>query len=864
MVDELSLLDLCQHYRLEYPGGAEDIAKIWDESEQRIADDGPMFDDLARSGWVFFDGGRWIMQSPPLGMFSHITYPSPSTKNFLTGLGSARLVAKTDTPPPDAQALAARILVENWLERHIPTRYPDWLAGRLWERLCPNPQPRTVDNSGNSIQVATPVANEASGSSALLEAEVKAVDRAFLEWSGWCEVLGIAWKWDTGWGAIEMRYCREAAHRALARQTLWGAWDNDAVRYAEVLEKTFAIPQDQLRYAGTPRKVPPRTLVSRADWLKWPQVEHFIMERFGTSTVSFAFGLLCSELEKVGTGPNIMTAAAAVISFAADHPVALQKFLCQVDAAPVLLVDMLMHQRTACLATKLAIEWRQESWRGRDSDRNVSREAQTKAFAVQDALSLLAYHIGMGTLDLEEYASLVTWCYVDSEGGNRAVADSRRPIGRQLLGMISREKKEVQSVVLRHLVDQAAYENNVPRARFAGVLDGLDCLVDAPGVDALPIVTLYLKFARDLHLEWTDASSLPAKLAARLVAIAFTQAASDRDALLVPFDNAKLLGETPDDEKPSLRFSIARTLRAHVRLLARAVAGWPDGVIPTELRDALQVLTLRSVIDHTEKGRVGALTDRYSPSRLLTPEGGSPAQDLAAAWCRLDDIHQEAMLQALAQSDDPVLLAELWQHLPVAAKSSIQARLRQLKPGEASTPWTWPELQHRIESLLVAGEYGLAREHLDKVQQNLDRAPPEFRLSFFGLGLQLLLKEKNWTALDGAVVPSALDVATTRQAQDQLDFYRATSQLLRPSGNLEDARAVLQRLSARPGAASAYKENVFAVAIQQLLGPTLHPLTGADKVTGEGLLAEITAAITVDEKLARSNLLANRAMLLLS
>lgn len=862
MVDELSLLDLCQHYRLEYPGGAEDVAKIWDESEQRIADDGPTFDDLARSRWVFFDGGRWIVQSTPSGAFSHITYPSPSTKTFLTGLGKARLVAKTDTPPPGAQALAARISDENWLDRQIPTRDADWLAGRLWERLCPKSRPRAADNSDNAMQAATPVLSEANAPSELLEAEAGAVDRAFLEWSAWCDVLGGAGRWDIGWGPIEMRYCREAAHRALDRQTLWGDWNNDAARYAEVLEKTFAIPQDRLRYVRTPRKAPPRTLVSRADWLKRPEIEHLMMERRGASTVGFAFGLLCSELENTGSGPSITAAAATVMSFTADHPMALQQFLFRVDAVPALLVDMLMHQSAACLAAKVAIEWRPES--GADSDRNVSREAQTKAFVVQDALSLLAYHLDKGTLDLEECASLITWCYAGGAGSRRAVADSRRPIGRLLLEMVAREKEQLQSAVLQHLVDQAAYEDNLPRARFAGVLDGLGCLPNAPGADAAPIVALYSKFARDLHLEWSDASSLSAELAARLVATAFAQAASDRDALLVPFDSAKLLREAPDDERPSLSSSIAKTLRGHVRLLARAVAGWPEGAVPTELCVALQVLISHSVIEHAEKGRVGALTDRYSPSRFLGREEGSPAQDLTAAWRRLDGSHQEAMLQALARSDDPVLLAELCQHLPAAAKPGIQARLRQLKPGEASTLWTWPELQHRIESLLVAGEYGLAREHLDEAQQDLDRAPPQFRLGLFGLELRLLLKENNWTALDGAVVPSPLDVATTRQAQDQLDFYRATSQLLRPNGNLPGARVVLQRLAARPGAASAYKENIFAVAIQQLLGPTLHPLIGAKKVTGESLLAEINAAVAVDEKLARSNLLANRALLLLA
>lgn len=862
MVDELSLLDLSQYYRLEYPGGTEDVAKTWDESEQRVADGGPTFEDLARLGWVFFDGGRWIVQSTPPGAFSHINYPSPSTKTFLTGLRKARLVAKTDTPPPHAQALAARILAENWLERDIPTKDPDWLSGRLWEQLCPKPRPHPANTGGNGMQPAIPVENEASGSSALFEADAPAVDRAFLEWSAWCAVLGSVCSWDMGWGATEMRYCREAAHRTLKRQALWGTWENDAARYEDVLEKTFAIPHDQLRYAKATREAPPTTLVSRVDWLKRPDVEHLMMSRLGASTVSFAFGLLCSELENTDIGPSITAAAAAVFSFAADHPMALQQLLFRVDTLPVLLVDMLINQRTACLAARLAIEWRPAL--GGRSDRNVGREAQTKAFAVQDALSFLTYHLDEGALDAEECASLITWCYGGGASSWSAVADSRRPIGRQLLEMVAKEKEVLQSAVLQHLIGQAAYEDNVPRACFAGVLNGLNCLANTLGVNAFPIVALYSKFARELNLDWTDASSLSKELAARLVATALAQAASDRDALLVPFDSAKLLRETSDDKKLSLRSSVARTLRGHVRLLARAVAGWPDGAVPTELCNAFQALISRSVIEHAEKERVGALTDRYSPSRFLGHEEGSPGQDLAAAWRRLESGHQEAMLQALAQSDDPVLLAELCQHLPAVAKHGIRARLRQLKPGEASALWTWPELQHRIESLLVAGEYGLAREHLNEAEQDLDRAPSQFRLGLFGLGLRLLLKEKNWAALDDAVVLSALDEHTTRQAQDQLDFYKATSHLLRPNGNLAGARVVLRRLAARPGAASAYKENVFAVAIQQLLGATLQPLTGPNKVTGEGLLAEINDAVAADENLASSSsLLANRALLLL-
>ncbi|MFY1975370.1 hypothetical protein ACOTCQ_29235 [Achromobacter dolens] len=863
MVDELSLLDLCKHYRLEYPGGAADVAKTWDESKERISDGGPTFADLVHSGWVSFDGGRWVMQLPPVGTFSYITYPSPSTKTFLMGLRKPRLVARTDTPPPAAQDLAAKIMAEGWLDSHIPTKDPDWLAGRLWEQLCPKSQTHSEDDGDNTVQAAAPAEDEARGSPTLLGADAETVDRAFLEWSAWCDVLGNICRWGIGWGRTERQYCREAAHRVLERQTLWGTWDNDAERYADVLEKTFAIPRNQLRHGGAPRTATPRTLVFRADWLNWPEIEHLMMTRLGVSTVSFALGVLCSKLEKTDTGPSITAVAATVISFAADHPMAFQQLLLRVDTVPTLLVDMLMHSRAASLAAKLIIEWKSKS--GRDTDRNVSRDAQTKAFAIQDALSFLAYHLDNDVLDSEECASLITWCYDGGAGGQGGVADSRRTVGQQLLRMVAKEKEELQSVVLQYLIGQMDYQDNVPRARFAGVLHGLCFLSGATEVDVLPIVALYSRFARDLNLDWTDASSLSAELAARLVATAFTQTVSDRDALLVPFDSAKLLREAPEKERPSLHSSIARTLRGHVRLLARAVAGWPDADIPTELFRALHTLISRSVIEHNEKGRVGALTDRYSPSRYyFSHKEGSPAQDLAAAWRRLDSNCKEAMLQALAQSDDPVLLAELCQNLPAEAKPDIQKRLRQLKPGEASTPWTWPELQHRIESLLVAGEYGLAREHLDETQQKLDRAPSQFRLGFFGLELRLLLKEGNWTALDAAIIPSELDAPTARQAQDQLDFYRATSQLLRPGGNLAEARLVLQRLAASPGAAAAYKENAFAVAIQQLLRPSLHPLTGADKVTGEGLLAEINAAVTADKSLASDTLLANRALLMLA
>jgi hypothetical protein len=152
LLDEIQLLDFCQHYRLEYFGAAKDIAKIWDESKERIADEGPTFSDLTRLGWIVFVGGRWIMQCAPPGTLLHITYPSPSTKKFLHDLSKIKLVDKTSNFTQGAQKLAAKILDEQLLERYIPTNSPDWLAGRIWERLCA--QLQFSHNCDNSLKAS--------------------------------------------------------------------------------------------------------------------------------------------------------------------------------------------------------------------------------------------------------------------------------------------------------------------------------------------------------------------------------------------------------------------------------------------------------------------------------------------------------------------------------------------------------------------------------------------------------------------------------------------------------------------------------------------------------------------------------------
>lgn len=182
-----------------------------------------------------------------------------------------------------------------------------------------------------------------------------------------------------------------------------GGWDEDLVSYIDVLLNTYGIPQNQMRFAYRTKKVIPRTLVAKTGWLVSREVEYLMMDRLIThrhdlNMVSFAFGLLCSELENTDTGPNVVTASEALLSFAANHPMALMTLRMRIEAISVLLVDMLLFRPTACLAAQWTIMWQTG---GRNSERSQSREAQIKTFAVQDALSCIAYHVKAGLLSLE-------------------------------------------------------------------------------------------------------------------------------------------------------------------------------------------------------------------------------------------------------------------------------------------------------------------------------------------------------------------------------------------------------------------------------------------------------------------------------
>ncbi|HHA2535523.1 TPA: hypothetical protein ACOEBE_003202 [Stenotrophomonas maltophilia] len=688
------------------------------------------------------------------------------------------------------------------------------------------------------------------------------VDRAFLQWRIWCGVIHGWVEWDPRWNAAERRHCREAALRVLDRQETWPDWGT--------VEAQISAANGGAAVAASEEAVAQRTvsglscsLVNRHDRLNWPEVQQLLMRQLQEpSSVGCAFSLLFSEMEKTAGGIRIEGTVKSVMNLVAERPLAMQHLVFKVHSAPMLLVDMLLSERTTALATKIIVRWRNPE--GRQTGHRAVRDGQARTFAIQDALSILAFQLQFGLLDHLELASLITWAYASRSHSSQEDSQPTEPVGKALLELLAGAPDDDQSIVLRHLMDQAGGEGAMPRACFAGVLEAAEILPAAGHVELAPVAALYARFARDVALDRTDVAELPESLSARLIQIDSSESTSAEDSVLQPFDPGVIAREAFMKGDHRTQYCLSKALRIHVQVLARAVAGWPDERVPQALSNALLQMMERGVTEDSGEGRVAALTERYAPTFGSGKEPGSPARDLAKAWRRLDASQQDKFLEVMVGSDDPSLLAEFSKELPYKAKEVVRTRLQELGPENASDAWTWPEMIRRIDRLLDAGEFVVAREHLDEVEKLTDRAQPEIKFDLFGLRLRLLLSEKSWVDIDELVIPPALGDGLKIEAEQALAFTRATSQLLRSDGDVAGAKTTLERLAARRRSASSYRENAYAASMRLLLGDGIGPLSGEAKGKGEALLAEMMAMVDGDKGSSSCVLIANIGLLLVA
>src|SRR4029077_10191413 len=100
-------------------------------------------------------------------------------------------------------------------------------------------------------------------------------------------------------------------------------------------------------------------------------------------------------------------------------------------------------------------------------------------------------------------------------------------------------------------------------------------------------------------------------------------------------------------------------------------------------------------------------------NRIGMPASDRPlAADLAAALTFVSRQRQDALLDAILETDEPLILAQLLSRTPPHLRSDIKRRIEALAPIDAGAIRSLPEMQARIDELLTAGAADAAASYM--------------------------------------------------------------------------------------------------------------------------------------------------------
>lgn len=331
----------------------------------------------------------------------------------------------------------------------------------------------------------------------------------------------------------------------------------------------------------------------------------------------------------------------------------------------------------------------------------------------------------------------------------------------------------------------------------------------------------------------------------------------------------RLAAAVAADENPyTVADAIARSIRAHIRILSRAAVGWKE-TVPDDLVDALTAAVRAGALKHEEKGRIAAFSARYETDPFRGPLDRPIAADLGAVLSALADDHRERLLAAILETDEPMVLAQLLSFAPHAARRRIEQRIADLTPSETGEVLSLTEAQARVEVLLSAGLADAAARFMEAEQnlKTLGTVPGRVMTRLRGT-LRLQLLRRDWTAIANTQPPSDLSHAEQSSAVETITFYKALAAVTNPNGDRQVAEQMFAQLQQRRPDVVAYAINLFAARISLLLGGDLfRQLHGAVLVRGCQVLVEAEQMMLHVPAVSDSDaeiFICNKALLLLA
>lgn len=808
----------------------------WSKAEAAYAAAGPTaaepktLESLADAGWL---RRVWDRVKIPrnLRLVARRALPGAMAafERLASGIyGKSYLASDAARSTPELTEIVEAIEAGRSDPTQIITQTAGWIAARLWE-------------------------------SALQEAEsAEAALRRWVDLWGLLQHPSIVP--GAAWGADNAKAFRETAISVVFNETALRGWSETRELYVRQLALA-----NNISTATAESRFPPApdTLVGRALWTEHPMIEAMADDSLDVCADIFGLvRLLLDDVDAADHSPAPHPMAVQIIDLAINRAELFIDLLFQVRAKPRLLADLLLHPPSAALACLLIAQWRSPTgaWDRPLAERDF-KVSQAEAFT--DAAAILAEHLGAGRISAAEAAALLNWFHERSGPGyldDVAGADLQ-------LSAVRREIATCPPSVLLEMVaslDGPDLRRGLGTSEFATFLDltSLGGIEDA--VDAETVVNAYSKsvaageYSLSAHRVGVAAAAALARLAGRSDTL--------RARFLNPFQvRDRLAAAAPEDNEFTLADSIGRSIRTHIRILCRAIAGEPADV-PADLFNALVAAVRAGALEHKEKGRVAAFAPRFE-ERITGPAPDQPlANDLIVALAAVDHARQGTLVRAILETDEPLILAQLLPKSPPSLRSEIEQRIDALAPTDAGAIRSLPEMQARINELLAAGAANAAASYMAAELDLKTWGKPSGReLVRFQNQLRLAFVRQDWSAIAATPDPAFAAPLERASAMETLRQFRGLAALIGPASNSDEATALFAELFAKRPAIS-FATNWFAAAISGLLqADSFGLLKGAQIRKGQEAIAEVDRmSAMLPSGSADEAMGCNRALLLLA
>ena len=837
-LSDVDALELLRQVRISHGDDAATVRSTYEKYRSKHPNV-PTFDELLDNGWFGVTWGRITteicardaarQQREPLRYGLDLVLNPRNRSETAFAFDDISLL------PQGARLVAARLMEEPAPGRCLVVPSPEWVAARLWEQ-------RPTDD-----------------------------DRAALRW--WvdrCQLVGqpvgAPMRW---WARADARAWRQAAFDILRTDSELVDWERekiliDAQRRIE-WEDADAERRIEWEHVRTP--VMPSGLIQRWGWVNGPHHRHGwgrALELCGDTWV--LLDMFCEDLLAVDRAPD-GPSVAELLDLIVTRPSLLVLLATRIQQKPGLLADVLLHPATSAWGCLLVADWMPHligAW-ARSLQEGDAREGRERAFA--DAMAIATQHLRGGGGSATEMAELLTWLHDKVRVQLHAMPGQQRQVTEPMLNAAHGELQSLPIPQLKEILEALSFRerDGLGTPRFTAALDlaAVTGLTDA--LDGDKAVSAYVARVRAEEGFFSSIGLTPAQ--ASVLALAAKRSFRWKE-FLSPIDVATELRKAKSDEAYEVKDNIARALRAHIRVLSRAIVGWEGGV-PDELIEALVSAIRSGSTFHEEKGRVGAFAARYETGFEASRAEPPLIVDVAKAYKRLPEAIRRDLDNVILLIDEPLSLALFLERAPVTIRDRIAERLEALTPDDAAEVHSLSEVQGRIEALLNVGAIGAASKHIsfERELETLGRVEGR-AITRLRWELRLALHRRDFERISQMLVPQGLKLWEVTAARDAIDFYKAIAELSKPNGNAAIAEAIFGSLARRHPRNAAYVVNRFAARLSQILGrnlfKTLDPaeISAAREAMNEVDRA-LRAALDVDSEDARIHG-ANKALLLLA